>query len=147
MGAGGPLRAAFHHNTNFGNFCSDYRPRLAPAQIGGHGGPGGRRPRPRPPPELWKIEVDPECSSTDEYMSQLHVNEHDSLRIDFKGIVVELTRFELVDSGSEDFKALCSKYPLLIQGHLKEMRRKFKNRVSDKTCFYLVLNHALPTAQ
>ena len=47
-----------------------------------------------------------------------------------RGICIRLSRFDLVDSGSEEFKAICNQYPITLQGHLKEMRRKFKNRVS-----------------
>ena len=93
-----------------------------------------RRGKPKPPPVCHNIDIDPENTSTEDYMSQLHVNEHDEIRINFNGIICELTRFQLVDSGSEDFKAICSAYPLFIQGHLKEMRRKFKNRVSIFLC-------------
>ena len=46
----------------------------------------------------------------------------DSLKIWFssppevgRGICIRLSRFDLVDSGSEEFKAICNQYPITLQ--------------------------------
>ena len=51
------------------------------------------------------------------------------ITVDFDGIEVTITGFQLIYSNSEDFKNIICNYPQHVQGHLKEMRRKMKNRV------------------
>jgi len=72
-----------------------------------------------------------------EYMNRFQTNgKHVPIRLDFDGILVEITGHQLIYSNSEDFKNIASHYPPHVQGHLKEMRRKMKNRVSAVCLIY-----------
>ena len=74
-----------------------------------------------------------------EDVEQLYMNKfqttpkNEPTTLDFNGIEVTITGYQLIYSNSEDFKNIICNYPQHIQGHLKEMRRKMKNRVS-KIC-------------
>ena len=76
-----------------------------------------------------------------EDIEQLYMNKFQTtpknqpITLDFNGIDVTITGFQLIYSNSEDFKNIICNYPQHVQGHLKEMRRKMKNRVS----FYLTI--------
>ena len=71
-----------------------------------------------------------------EDIEQLYMNKFQTtpknqpITLDFNGIDVTITGFQLIYSNSEDFKNIICNYPQHVQGHLKEMRRKMKNRVS-----------------
>ena len=71
-----------------------------------------------------------------EDVEQLYMNKfqttpkNEPVTLDFNGIEVRITGYQLIYSNSEDFKNIICNYPQHIQGHLKEMRRKMKNRVS-----------------
>ena len=82
-----------------------------------------------------------ECSNKQdlnlrEDIEQLYMNKFQTtpknqpITLDFNGIDVTITGFQLIYSNSEDFKNIICNYPQHVQGHLKEMRRKMKNRVS-----------------
>ena len=58
------------------------------------------------------------------------------ITLDFNGIDVTITGFQLIYSNSEDFKNIICNYPQHVQGHLKEMRRKMKNRVSFGNLYF-----------
>ena len=77
-----------------------------------------------------------------EDVEQLYMNKfqttpkNEPTTLDFNGIDVTITGYQLIYSNSEDFKNIICNYPQHIQGHLKEMRRKMKNRVS-RICSFL----------
>ena len=79
-GPGVGAHPAAHFPAFHGPRVPEYRPRMSIGGSGGGGG-GGRRPKPIPPSRTHEFAVDPNASSTDDYMQQLHVNEND--RSDF----------------------------------------------------------------
>ena len=85
-----------------------------------------------------------EDSTLREDIEQIYMNRFQStpkytpITVDFDGIEVTITGFQLIYSNSEDFKNIICNYPQHVQGHLKEMRRKMKNRVSFKQVFSVV---------
>ena len=80
------------------------------------------------------------------YMNRFQTTPKDEpITLDFNGIDVTITGFQLIYSNSEDFKNIICNYPQHVQGHLKEMRRKMKNRVSRKYLLVLLILRHLNT--